>query len=118
MRALVIEDTPEVQRVVTDALAADGFHVDVEEGGETGLEQARRFPPDVVVLDIGLPGIDGVETCRRLRTFTDAYLIMLTARQEELDKVVGFAVGADDYLTKPFSPRELRARVTALLRRP
>jgi DNA-binding response OmpR family regulator len=79
---------------------------------------ARANPPDLVVLDIMLPGFDGIEVCRQLRTFTDAYVIMLTARDEEIDKIVGLSVGADDYLVKPFSPRELVARIRAMLRRP
>ena len=74
--------------------------------------------PDVVVLDVGLPGLDGVEVCRQLRTFSDCYVIMLTARADEIDKLIGLSVGADDYVTKPFSPRELVARVHAVLRRP
>jgi DNA-binding response OmpR family regulator len=82
------------------------------------LELAREFDPDVVVLDIGLPGIDGIEVCRQLRIFSDAYVVMLTARDSEIDTVVGLSVGADDYVTKPFSPRELVARVRAMLRRP
>ena len=79
---------------------------------------AREIDPDVVVLDLGLPGIDGIEVCRELRTFSDAYVVMLTARDTELDTVVGLSVGADDYVTKPFSPRELVARIRAMLRRP
>ena len=86
--------------------------------GLDGVEQARTEAPDVIVLDLMLPGLDGVEACRRIRTFSDAYVLMLTARADEIDKLVGLAVGADDYLTKPFSPRELVARVEALLRRP
>ncbi len=86
--------------------------------GEAALAAARHSPPDVVVLDLMLPGIDGIEVCRQLRTFTDAYVIMLTARAEEVDKLIGLSVGADDYLTKPFSPRELVARVKVMLRRP
>ena len=86
--------------------------------GETALALARESRPDLVVLDVMLPGLDGVEVCRRLRQFSDAYVIMLTARSEEIDKIVGLSVGADDYLTKPFSPRELVARVKAMLRRP
>src|SRR5439155_4404976 len=82
------------------------------------LAAARGFAPDVVVLDIGLPGMDGVEVCRRLRTFSDAYVVMVTGRREEVDKLVGLSVGADDYVTKPFSPRELVARIRAMLRRP
>lgn len=86
--------------------------------GPAALELARQKPPDVVVLDVMMPGIDGLEVCRQLRTFTDAYVIMLTARAEELDTLLGFSVGADDYLTKPFAPRVLVARIRSLLRRP
>src|SRR5439155_21187198 len=95
-----------------------GYEVDTAADGEAALATARRSRPDVVVLDLMLPGIDGVEVCRQLRTFTDAYVIMLTARTDEVDKLVGLSVGADDYLTKPFSPRELVARVKVMLRRP
>lgn len=86
--------------------------------GEEGLELLKAFRPEVVVLDVVLPGIDGVEVCRRIRQTSDAYVIMLTARAEEVDKLVGLAVGADDYITKPFSPRELVARIAAMMRRP
>jgi DNA-binding response OmpR family regulator len=86
--------------------------------GITALEVAARFDPDVIVLDVMLPGLDGLEVCRRLRTFSDAYVLMLTARGEEIDRIVGLTVGADDYLVKPFSPREVVARIKALLRRP
>jgi DNA-binding response OmpR family regulator len=79
---------------------------------------ARENDPDVVVLDLSLPGIDGLEVCRQLRTFSDAYVVMLTARDTEVDTIVGLSVGADDYMTKPFSPRELVARIHAMLRRP
>jgi DNA-binding response OmpR family regulator len=82
------------------------------------LAVARDVDPDVVVLDLGLPGIDGLEVCRQLRTFSDAYVVMLTARDTEVDTIVGLSVGADDYVTKPFSPRELVARIRAMLRRP
>jgi DNA-binding response OmpR family regulator len=82
------------------------------------LAVAREVDPDVVVLDLGLPGIDGLEVCRQLRTFSDAYVVMLTARDTEMDTIVGLSVGADDYITKPFSPRELVARIRAMLRRP
>ena len=82
------------------------------------MEAARELRPDLVVLDVMLPGFDGLEVCRRLRQFSDAYMLMLTARGEEIDRIVGLEVGADDYLTKPFSPRELVARVKAMLRRP
>ena len=117
-RVLVVDDEAELARLVADYLVRDGFVAEVVGDGEEALEMARRSSPDVVVLDLGLPGIDGIEVCRRLRTFTDAYVVMLTARAEEVDKLVGLSVGADDYLTKPFSPRELVARVKAMLRRP
>ena len=118
LRALVVDDEEDLARLVADYLARDGFATQVALDGQRALELARASSPDVVVLDLMLPGIDGVEVCRQLRTFTDAYVIMLTARAEEVDKLIGLAVGADDYLTKPFSPRELAARVKAMLRRP
>jgi DNA-binding response OmpR family regulator len=86
--------------------------------GTEAITIARELDPDVVILDIGLPGIDGLEVCRQLRTFSDAYVVMLTARDAEIDTVLGLTVGADDYVTKPFSPRELVARIRAMLRRP
>jgi DNA-binding response OmpR family regulator len=118
LRALVVDDEPSLVRVVTGYLEREGFAVQATGDGETALEVARRDGPDIVVLDLGLPGIDGVETCRQLRTFSDCYVIMLTARADEVDMLIGLAVGADDYLTKPFSPRELTARIRTLLRRP
>ena len=118
IRALVVDDEPSLVRVVSGYLEREGFTVRSAGDGESALELAREVEPDVVVLDLGLPGIDGVETCRRLRTFTDCYVVMLTARADEVDLLIGLAVGADDYLTKPFSPRELTARIRTLLRRP
>lgn len=117
-RALVVDDEPSLSRVVAGYLEHEGFLVTVAADGELALAAARRDPPDVVVLDLMLPGIDGIEVCRQLRTFTDAYVIMLTARSEEVDMLVGLSVGADGYMTKPFSPRELTARIRVLLRRP
>lgn len=117
-RALVVEDERALADLVAGYLKREGFEVEVAGDGEEALRLARRLDPDVVVLDLGLPGIDGVEVCRCLRTFSDCYIVMLTARVEEVDKLVGLAVGADDYLTKPFSPRELVARIQAMLRRP
>ena len=114
----MVDDEPSLVRVVTGYLEREGFSVRAAGDGESALELAREAEPDVVVLDLGLPGIDGVETCRRLRTFTDCYVVMLTARADEVDMLIGLAVGADDYLTKPFSPRELTARIRTLLRRP
>jgi DNA-binding response OmpR family regulator len=117
-RALVVDDEPPLVQVVSGYLAREGFAVHTAGDGDTAVALAREHRPDVVVLDLMLPGIDGVEVCRRIRAFSDAYVIMLTAKSEEVDKLVGLGVGADDYLTKPFSPRELVARVRAMLRRP
>jgi DNA-binding response OmpR family regulator len=86
--------------------------------GQRALDMAREVDPDVVILDIGLPGVDGLEVCRQLRVFSDAYVVMLTARDTDVDSIIGLSVGADDYVRKPFSPRELVARVRAMLRRP
>jgi DNA-binding response OmpR family regulator len=113
-----VDDEPSLTRVVAGYLEHEGFVVTTAPDGEQALAAARRDPPDVVVLDLMMPGIDGIEVCRQLRTFTDAYVIMLTARTEEVDTLIGLSVGADDYMTKPFSPRELTARIRGLLRRP
>ncbi|MGE5830289.1 MAG: response regulator transcription factor [Micromonosporaceae bacterium] len=117
-RVMVIDDEESLVKVVATYLEQDGHRVERVFDGLAAVAAARRRPPDVVVLDLGLPGLDGIEVCRQLRTFTDCYVVMLTARAEEIDKLLGLAVGADDYLTKPFSPRELAARVRAMLRRP
>jgi DNA-binding response OmpR family regulator len=118
VRALVVDDEPPLVRLVTSYLERDGFQVQSAGDGQQAVELARTFQPEVIVLDLMLPGVDGIEACRRIRTFSDAYIVMLTARAEEVDKLVGLGVGADDYLTKPFSPRELVARIGAMLRRP
>lgn len=115
---LVVEDDPDLAVLVAEYLRRDGHEVTSSGDGLRALELARSLRPDVVVLDLGLPGLDGIELCRRLRTFSDCYVLMLTARADEVDTLVGLSVGADDYLTKPFSPRELVARVRVLLRRP
>jgi DNA-binding response OmpR family regulator len=117
-RVLVVDDEPPIVELVRGYLEREGFLVTVAADGLTAIERARADAPDVVVLDLMLPGLDGIEVCRQIRTFSDAYVLMLTARSEEIDRVVGLSVGADDYLVKPFSPRELVARVKALLRRP
>lgn len=117
-RVLVVDDEAAIRDLVRGYLEREGFEVTEAGDGPAALELARSLRPDVVVLDLMLPGIDGLEICRRLRAFTDAYVIMLTARSEEIDRIVGLSVGADDYLIKPFSPRELVARIRALLRRP
>ncbi|ANY23688.1 response regulator transcription factor [Gordonia terrae] len=118
LHALVIEDEPDIAEVVADYLQRSGFTVTVAPDGQEGLAAARMASPAVVILDLGLPSIDGVEVCRQLRTFTNAYIVMVTARADEVDTVIGLSVGADDYLTKPFRPRELMARIDAMLRRP
>jgi DNA-binding response OmpR family regulator len=118
VRALVVDDEPSLVRAVVGYLEREGFQVTSASDGEQALQLAREDAPDVVVLDLGLPGIDGVEVCRVLRTFSDAYVVMLTARADEIDKLIGLSVGADDYLTKPFSLRELVARIRTMLRRP
>jgi DNA-binding response OmpR family regulator len=115
---LVVDDEQPLARLVADYLTRDGFEATLAFDGPDALRAARESDPDVVVLDLRLPGLDGVEVCRQLRLFTDCYVIMVTGRTDEVDKLIGLAVGADDYLTKPFSPRELLARVHALLRRP
>lgn len=115
---MVVEDEEALARLAASYLQRDGFVVEIVGDGRSAVERARAWEPDVVVLDLGLPGMDGVEVCRSLRTFTDCYVIMVTARVEEVDRLIGLAVGADDYLTKPFSPRELVARVQVMLRRP
>ena len=117
-RALVVDDEAALADVVASYLVREHFEVTVRHSGAEALAVAREVDPDVVVLDLGLPGIDGLEVCRRLRTFSDAYVVMLTARDTEMDTIVGLSVGADDYITKPFSPRELVARIRAMLRRP
>ncbi len=117
LSALVVDDEPSLVRVVEGYLIKDGFDVRTAGDGETALELARESEPDLVVLDLGLPGIDGVAVCRQLRTFSRCYILMLTARADEIDVLIGLGVGADDYVTKPFSARELLARVRVLGRR-
>ena len=114
----MVDGEQPLTRLVGTYLERGGFEVVLAFDGPSAIEAARSVDPDVIVLDIGLPGLDGVEVCRQVRTFSDCYAIMLAARSEEVDKLVGLSVGADDYVTKPFSPRELVARVQAMLRRP
>ncbi|MDE3076926.1 MAG: response regulator transcription factor [Chloroflexota bacterium] len=118
IRALVVDDEASLRELILGYLRREGYEVVAAEDGLQALELARRLKPDMVILDLMLPGLDGIEVCRQLRQFSDAYVLMLTARAEEVDKIVGLSVGADDYLTRPFSPRELVARVKAMLRRP
>ncbi len=118
LRVLVVDDEVPLTGVVSSYLVREGFDVSVAHSGPDAVESARALGPVLIVLDVMLPGFDGIEACRQIRQFSDAYIIMLTARDEEVDKVLGLSMGADDYIIKPFSPRELIARVRAMLRRP
>ena len=114
---LVVEDEASIQKVVRTYLESAGYQVLSSEDGAEALTVAERHRPDLIVLDLNLPGMDGMEVAARLRQKSDVYILMLTARTEEMDRIAGLQIGADDYLTKPFSPRELVARVEAILRR-
>jgi len=116
-KILVIDDEPAITNLVSAYLRTEGYEVYTAADGNAGLKAARAFKPDLIILDLMLPGIDGIELLSRLRRESEVYVIMLTARTEETDKIVGLSVGADDYVTKPFSSRELVARVKAALRR-
>ena len=116
-KILVIDDEPSIINLITAYLKPEGYEVLTASDGPSGLKTARAFKPDLILLDVMLPGMDGIEILTRLRRESDVYVIMLTAKTEETDKVVGLTVGADDYVTKPFSPRELVARIKAALRR-
>jgi DNA-binding response OmpR family regulator len=116
-RVLVVDDEGAIRDIVRRYLQADGFQVAEATDGDDALARFASFEPDLVVLDLMMPGMDGLEVLRSLRARSDVYVILLTAKADEVDKLVGLSVGADDYLTKPFSPRELSARVRAVLRR-
>jgi DNA-binding response OmpR family regulator len=116
-RVLIIEDDPNVAEVVARYLEREGFRVQTASDGRVGLEEALADLPDLVILDLMLPSVGGLEICRRLRSVAPVAVIMLTARGEEADRIAGLEMGADDYIAKPFSPRELTARVKAVLRR-
>jgi DNA-binding response OmpR family regulator len=115
---LVVEDTDEIRELVATVLTKAGMDVRTVGSGAECMAELRRQAPDVVVLDLGLPDADGTEVCRQIRAESECYVLMLTARAEEVDLLIGLAVGADGYMAKPFSPRELVARVQAMLRRP
>jgi DNA-binding response OmpR family regulator len=115
---LVVDDETALAAMVCTYLERAGYATLTCDDGREAVRITREKAPEVIVLDLGLPGLDGVEVCRQVRTFSDCYILMLTARAEETDRIIGLSVGADDYVTKPFSPRELVARVQALLRRP
>ena len=117
-KALLVEDTAEFAILGGKLLAHEGYDVTRVGDGESAVRLTRELNPELILLDVGLPGIDGFEVCRQIREFSDVYVIMVTARADEIDRVVGLTVGADDYVTKPFSARELAARITAMRRRP
>lgn len=116
-KILIIDDEESILNLVAAYLRPEGYEFQTARDGRSGLQAAQIFKPDLIVLDIMLPGMDGLELLSRLRRDSDVYVIMLTAKNEETDKIIGLSVGADDYLTKPFSPRELVARIKAALRR-
>ncbi len=116
-KILVIDDEPSIINLVSAYLKPEGYQVYTASDGPSGLKAAKAYKPDLIVLDLMLPGMDGLELLSRLRRESEVYVILLTARTEETDKIVGLSVGADDYVTKPFSPRELVARIKAALRR-
>ncbi|MGD9792725.1 MAG: response regulator transcription factor [Acidimicrobiia bacterium] len=118
LRALIVDDAPELRMLLEPLLAREGFDVRTASDGETSIDLSRTFNPDVIILDLMMPGIDGLETCRRIRMFSDAYIVMLTSKDAAVDKIIGLSMGADDYISKPFSPQELIARLRAMLRRP
>jgi DNA-binding response OmpR family regulator len=116
-KILLVEDEPKVCELIKAYLVKDGYDVTIAGDGRNAIEQAQLYKPDLILLDLNLPELDGLEVCRTIRKQSNVPIIMLTARDEEVDKVVGLEIGADDYVTKPFSPRELAARVGAVLRR-
>lgn len=116
--AVVIEDEADIRQLLSDVLESAGFDVHAAGTGLDGIELVRRHDPVVTTLDVSMPGIDGFETAKRIRAISSTYIVMLTARSEEIDALQGLDSGADDYVTKPFRPRELRARIEAMLRRP
>ena len=118
VKVLIVDDEQAFAAVVGSYFTRDGYQVTLAHDGPAAVLAAEEVRPDLVVLDLMLPGFDGLEVCRRLRRFSDAYVLMLTARDDDVDKVVGLSVGADDYVVKPASPRELLARASAMLRRP
>lgn len=116
-RVLVVEDDPRIAQLLLDYLRNEGLQASTVANGEVALAEIRKHRPDLVLLDVMLPGLDGVSVCRAVRQFSDVPILMLTARVDELDRLLGLQTGADDYVCKPFSPREVMARVQALLRR-
>lgn len=118
LHALVVEDDPDISSALVETLEGAGFRVTSARDGREAVGVAAADPPDLVTLDLTLPHMDGIEVCRRIRETSDCYIVIVSARSDEVDKLIGLEVGADDFVLKPFSPRELRARVAALFRRP
>ena len=116
--AVVVEDDPDIRELLVLTLSMVGFNTIETASGREALSLVREHQPDLVTLDLNLPDLDGMEVCRQLRPETDAYIVMITARVEEIERVLGLEIGADDFIVKPFSPREVRARVAAMFRRP
>ena len=117
MKVLIVEDDPRIAVVLEYALKAEGYELQKAQRGGEAIEMAKQFSPALIVLDVGLPDIDGFEVCRRIRKFSDLPILFLTSRSDEIDRVVGLEIGGDDYVVKPFSPRELLARIKAIRRR-
>lgn len=117
-KALVVEDDEDIRALIEFTLSTQGFDVTSVDSGLAGVEAVAEVQPDLITLDIGLPGIDGIEACRRIRMISDAYVVMITSRDDEIDRLLGLETGADDFIAKPFSARELKARVNAMFRRP
>ena len=115
---LIVDDERALAQILGSYLVKSGYDVHYAPDGRTAVAAAHELDPEVILLDLGLPGLDGLEVCRQVRTFSDCYILMLTARDDETDRIIGLGVGADDYIGKPFSPREVVARVNAVLRRP
>ncbi|WP_104116521.1 response regulator transcription factor [Arthrobacter sp. B1805] len=116
--ALIVEDDPDIRELLATTLRMNGFAVVEAASGHDGLAALKEHQPDLITLDLNLPDLDGVEVCRQCRAISDAYIVMVTARQDEIDRLIGLETGADDFIGKPFSPRELSARVSAMFRRP
>ena len=116
-KVLVVEDEQEIRELIRDYLEVEGFEVAMAEDGEEGLNKFKSYDPDIIVLDIMLPKIDGMEICKTIRNKSNIPILMLSAKKSDVDKVLGLGLGADDYMTKPFSPKELVARIKAQLRR-
>src|SRR3954465_12938522 len=117
MKLLVVEDDPRISDVLEYALKAEGYEVQNAQRGRDAIELAKSSAPALIVLDVGLPDLDGFEVCRAIRKFSEVPIIFLTSRSDEIDRVVGLEIGGDDYVVKPFSPRELVARIKAIRRR-